>query len=308
MRARIVPARDRHLARRLHVEPPLTAAIDDERLRTRVTPRHHHQHGPRRRVERADGHVVDHPAVEHRPAVAAQDGRERRRARRLEHEIRELVDARAILRADELGAKAERAAECRMQRLADVFLDVVRDESRRHRASRAEPARHVRHADADVRRAGELRERLAVDVEKRLAIDPVMRKDRLGTQQIAPMDIPAVVPERLFVIAHHPARVARVEHAGGRRARRDAGDHARPQIERGPHDVPEPRLPPAAVAAAREYHLIEHRMRSRSSPPPPALRRRARTSTLRERPSCRPRRTARFHRTRDCGPSAARER
>ena len=111
-RARVVPTRNRHLARRLHVEPLLHAVRHDEHLRPRIKTRDHHQHvAGRIGVERADRHVVDHPAIQHRPAIAPQNRRERRRTRRLQDQIGEVLDRRAILRAHEFRMKTERLTQ-----------------------------------------------------------------------------------------------------------------------------------------------------------------------------------------------------
>jgi hypothetical protein len=176
----------------------------------------------------------------------------------LQDQVGKIFDTRAILRAHELGMKAERLAERGMQRLAHVLLDVVSDQPRRDRAARAEPTRQMRHADADFRRLRERSELLAIDVEQRLAVDPIVRKHRFTAQQVAPVGISGVVAQRIFVIAHDPVGIARVEHARSGRTRRDAGDDARPDLQLRLHEVPEARLPPAAIAAAREYNLIEH--------------------------------------------------
>ena len=257
-RARIVPARNRHLARWLDVDALLLAVRHDEHALARIQARDHHENDTRRRIERGDRDVVDHAAVEDGTAVASQDRRERRRARRLQDEIGEIFDRRALLRFHEFGMKTERLTERRVKRLADIFLDVVCDQPRRDCAARAEPARQMRHADANLGRVRELMETVREDVEQRLSIDAVMRKHGLPAQQVAPVGVARVVAQRVGVVVHDPARLVRVEHAGGGRTRRNTGDDARFEIQFRPDHVPETGLPPAAVSPAGEYDLVEH--------------------------------------------------
>src|SRR3954469_23744065 len=65
--------------------------------------------------------------------------------------------------------------------------------------------------------------------------------------------------QRFLVIAHRPGGIARIEHARGGGAGGNAGDHVRTDMQFRLDHVPETCLPPAAIAAAGEYDLIEHR-------------------------------------------------
>src|SRR5262249_46248889 len=94
---------------------------------------------------------------------------------------------------------------------------------------------------------------------------------------------------------------------------RNAGDDARPDLQLRLHYVPETRLPPAAVAAAGEYDLIEHPWFFLSCALPRcfcffSFSRAARRWWWRGPPCCRSHRTIRLRRTPDCGPCAVRAR
>ena len=148
-----------------------------------------------------------------------------------------------------------------MQSAAPVFLDVVCDQPRHHPATRTQPARQMRHADADLRRLQRIAqgaESLLENIEQGLPVNPVMRKHRFTPQQIAPIRILVITAQHLGVIRHHPGRVSRIQHAGGRRPGGNTGNHPRAQLELRRHHLPKTRLPPTAVAAARKDHLIKH--------------------------------------------------
>ena len=148
-----------------------------------------------------------------------------------------------------------------MQGAAPVFLDVVCDQPRHHPATRTQPARQMRHADADLRRLQRIAqgaESLLENIEQGLPVNPVMRKHRFTPQQIAPIRILVITAQHLGVIRHHPGRVSRIQHAGGRRPGGNTGNHPRAQLELRRHHLPKTRLPPTAVAAARKDHLIKH--------------------------------------------------
>src|ERR1700688_3215016 len=119
----------------------------------------------------------------------------------------------------------------------------------------------MRHADSDLgcfAVIGQIGEALAEDREQSLAIDTVVRQHRFAAQQIAPIDIANVATQRFAVVLHDPLRLAGIEHAGRGRTSGDAGNYLRLDRELGRGDLPEPRLPPAAVAAAGEYDLVKH--------------------------------------------------
>jgi len=79
-----------------------------------------------------------------------------------------------------------------------------------------------------------------------------------AARQVEPVDVGSHAGELALIPSQYAPGIIAVEQAGRDRAGTDAADHPRMQLDFTGDLVPETGLPPAAMAATGEHHLVKH--------------------------------------------------
>ena len=189
-----------------------------------------------------------------------QTRRERRRARRGEHEVRERLRCRAVAHARVIGSKTEAARKARMRRRRDRVLERVGDSREGEGRARPEPCRLARDRHDDVRSAMKARECGRIDgLEQRTPVHRPVREHRLAAEPVRGIGVAPVRTGRGLEMREGIRESPGEQHARHRRtgARRCNARGRETEVRRGLG--PEARLPHAAISAAREHdgdHLL----------------------------------------------------